>query len=191
MKKYLIIVAIIVVSFLSTVNVQAAPIGYDLWLDVTAKIDGSDWFEIIGNTWRWQHRNWDLPEYHFGTDPTIVNSQSFLSSWPNGTGYLDYSAYNTVVGLLPIETQFGPDEQIWVDILGGRGTTTMDQAPTAGNNYTTRVFINDDDFASSDFYHFQIYGFKPAPIGVPEPSTMLLLGAGLTGVGLLRRKIKH
>ncbi len=61
------------------------------YIDVTAKIDGSDWFEITGNQWRWQHGSYDLPEYHGGVDPTNIsfdgNSINFLSSWPNGTGY--------------------------------------------------------------------------------------------------------
>jgi hypothetical protein len=203
MKIYLVIVALIVVSLLSVVNVQAVPIGYDPWLDVTAWIDGSDWFEITGNTWRWQHDTWNVPEQEGmlvdpgppevvnpGPFPTVVNGQSFNSTWLNGKDQYDYSEYNTVTGLLPIEIKFGSNVQIYLEILGGRESTTLEQAPDAGHSYTTRVFLDDIEPSGAAWYHFKIYGMNPDQCSVPEPSTIVLLGAGITGLGLLRRRFK-
>jgi len=185
----LLVVLGVFIMGLSTTPVHAVvPTGYDQYLDVTAKIDGSDWFELTGNTWRWQHRYWDLPEYHGGNTPTIVNGQQFLSTWSNGTGYLAYSDYNTVVGLVPLQQVFGAQPVIWFEKLSGRGYADMVQYPSSSNNYTLRVFFDDDGYGSHDFYRFQIWGKTVSQVS--EPTTMLLLGIGLLSLAGVRRKVK-
>jgi len=177
--------SLLVLCIVPATGALAQPEGYEEYLHVYCKIDGSDWFEMTGDQWRWQHRNNSLPEYHDGTSATWVNDQSFLSQWPNGGGYLSYSAYNTVEGLMPIQRVFGPDVQVLVEKLDGRGATVLEQAPTADNGYTMRVFINDDSWGSHDYYEFKVYG-QGSP--VPLPGSVLLLGAGLVGVLLKKRR---
>jgi len=41
-----------------------------------------------------------------------------------------------------------------------------------------------------DISHFTGYLSDATPAPVPEPSTLILLGAGLAGVVMLRRRIK-
>jgi hypothetical protein len=133
------------------------------YIEVTAKIDGSDWFEMTGNQWRWQHRNYVVPEYHEGVDATVVKfegiTQSFLSEWPDGQDLFDYSAYNTVLGLKPIQDVIDP-ATITLEKISGRGLVQLQQTPAVDNNYTFRVFFDDDGPGGHDFYTFRINGDK-------------------------------
>jgi hypothetical protein len=43
----------------------------------------------------------------------------------------------------------------------------------------------------ADGIGFGAVSWGPSSASVPEPSTILLLGAGLAGVGLLRRRFKN
>ena len=155
-------------------------------------------FEMTDNLWRWEHRNYGVPERHGETiDETIVNGQSFLSTWPfslpdNGNpSYTSsppgFSDYNYVIGLSSIQNIFGQDVQVYLEKLSGRGTVELSQAPDSANNHTFRVFLDDDNFSSHDFYHFKIYGSGSETAPIPEPSTIFLSGIGLIGFFLIRQ----
>ena len=180
-KGFLLVLAV----FLGVFQPQANAL---VWLDVTAKIDGSDWFEIKDNTWRWQHESFSLPEYHNGADATIVNGQSFLSNWSGGSGYLAYSDYNVVTGLNAIQEVLDLSTLTYVP-LAGRGWHGITQLPNTSNGNTLRVYFDDAGYGSHDFYRFQIQG-DPLPSGanIPEPSTIFILGSGLLGLAGFRRK---
>lgn len=180
MKLFKLLMLLAVLAFcLHTNSASAVQITY---LDVIAKIDGSDWFELVDNQWRWQHGNFDPPEVHGGLTPTevIVNgtSQYFTSSWSSGTSYGAYSNYNIIAGLDPIQDIFGSNPNVWIEVISGRAGATLDQSPTAANDYTTRIFINDNNYGSHDYYHFRIVGEAPVP--TPEPTSAML---GLLSLG--------
>jgi hypothetical protein len=163
------------------------PSGNILFLDVTAKIDGTDYFEMTGDQWRWQHIRFDLPEQHEGVTPTYVNGQSFVSTWPSS-----FSNYNVVSGLNPIQNVLDASQTLYFEPLAGRGISQLSQLPTAENSYTFRVYMNDDNYGGHDFYRFQIWG---APMSsenttaTPEPASLLLFGLG--GAGLAFRRFRQ
>ena len=189
MKKVFIFAALLSTCFFPKAF-AGAPAGYVSYLDVTAKIDGSDAFELVGNSWRWQHFYNAPPEQHDGFTATLVNGQSFGSSWPSGTSYGSYSSYNEVTGLQPIQDLFGTDVSVYLEVLSGRGPVSLEQAPTAANGYTLRVFMNDDGYGSHDFYHFQIWADGSGPTVTPEPvsASLFLLGGGFMALRRFRRK---
>lgn len=192
MRRLLLIVLFVGVFFVQPLHATASVV----WLDVTAKIDGSDCFEITGNTWRWQHYTRALPEYHEGQDPTVVDGdsilpQSFLSSWSSGAGYGAFSDYNTVTGLTPIQDTIDLSTLTFA-ALSGRDYNNIVQIPVSTNGYTLKVYFNDDGWGGHDFYRFQITGEPLSNNGgsvVPEPASLSLLGLGLLRFVFKRKKV--
>jgi PEP-CTERM motif len=92
----------------------------------------------------------------------------------------DYSGLlGSVTALDPLPASFfytrtfgpyGPGDVGTFDVLNNAYFVTNDTGATGDSNWTVRVTVS--------------------PTAVPEPSTFLLLGAGLAGVGLLRRRFK-
>jgi parallel beta-helix repeat protein len=155
------------------------------FIHVIAKIDGTDWFEMQGNKWRWQHKYDVVPETHLNNEsdsefPTNVNGQSFLSNWPEGDDYLDYSDWNIVTGLEPLEQKYGPDVEISLEIIQARDTLILEQLPDSENNYTFRVFLSDNE-AGSALYEFKIWnGTKPLTAHSLTTPTILSPSGGET-----------
>ena len=191
---------IILASFLffsKSAHAVIVPDGYELFLDVTAQIDGSDTFEITGNQWRWQHGKFHFPEtYKDIVFPTVVNGLSFLSNFspvpPETAGEKSfglYSDYHEVVGLLPIQDIFGEDVSVYLEQISGRGPLYITQTPTVNNNFTMRAFFDDEAPSQYDIYRFKLWATGSGPTtAIPEPSTLLLLTIGVLG-SAARRKI--
>lgn len=194
----LVILSIIVICVCSNTSYALVPFGYQEYIHVTAEIDGVDTFEIMGNQWRWLHHEWYLPEIHTVKDggvafPTVVNGQSFLSTWDVAPGWYfedTYSHYNEVAGLLSVEDVFGGNLELYLDVIQARGSVTLDENPSSNNNYKFSVLLDDGEHGAESIYEFKIWGYDSnlnSTNAVPEPSSIFLLGSGILGLALKKR----
>jgi hypothetical protein len=146
---------------------------------------------------QWHHFDFAAVGRHQGANsPTIVSSKyngitnpqtEWFPEWPEPIpAEIRYEAFSSkFFNLFP---EFPMDKKLWeINQLFGRGTTKIVQQPSLRNDYSLIVEFDDNIFGGSRYY-----GIELSKKSIPEPSTILLLGAGFTGfIGLWRKRLKN
>jgi hypothetical protein len=86
-----------------------------------------------------------------------------------------------------------------IDLVGWGSANFFEGAAAPATSNTLALFRNDGGLTDTDNNAADFFTGSPTPRNtasplnppsIPEPSTLLLLGAGLAGVGLMRRKLR-
>jgi hypothetical protein len=113
--------------------------------DATVRIfvDGSDVIKVSGNRLWIEHDTASLPGKLI-----YVNGQTWTPSWKEKVS-------SEFVGLNPpLKMRVG--NKIQIATLVGRGVVSIEQFPSAENDQTLAVRINDDEFGGADWYEVSI-----------------------------------
>ena len=113
-------------------------------ITVRAYIDGSDVIRVSG------HRLWI--EHDTGALPgklIYINGQTWTPTWTTNGVSSEFDGLNP-----PFRARLGQNIQVTRKI--GRGVVSIEQFPSADNEQTLAVRVNDDDFGGADWYEIVI-----------------------------------
>ena len=182
-----------VTIFLVTVNSANAVVTGTLRF--RAFIDGSDYVYVQnagGKVW-YEHLEYEYPGLHSpysasSPAPTTIDGVSWYPVWNTTT-----EKSNVYVTNSPLNY---PDGE-WADLslakitnatdtTQSRGPVTMEESPSASNNYTAKILLNDDTgniiFSGATWYEFQVSW--QAPVLAPEFSSTMMATLTLITVSI-------
>ncbi len=134
-------------TFASAAKAQEPP--HDL--DINAYIDGVDDLVIQLNGIWWDHLAFARPGTWGGNNPTYVNGYAWWPEWPDN---LIRSVSSSE--LLGGDVEFDP--VITLTWTQNRNIMYIKQYPSAANDYTLIVHIDDDDPGGAAWYTFTLHG---------------------------------
>jgi hypothetical protein len=123
-------------------------------LTILSLIDGSDVLKIRGNEVWFEHRNFVLPGKWVnhveasGNEPTYINNEAWTPKWSSDVS-LPYAAK---ARLLPEGYQF--DVRLVTPL--DRGSVTILQQPSAQNNFTLSILLDDDLAVGAAWYQVEV-----------------------------------
>ena len=134
---------------------------------IKALIDGSDTLIIKDNTLQWEHRNFAAVGRHEGrNEPTTISSTlngqtiideiEWIPTWsepvPNEIRFPTFSSIFTELNPSLPKT----NTNININPIISRGSTTIEQLPSNNNEFTLKIFYDDDGIPGSTFYETEI-----------------------------------
>jgi hypothetical protein len=161
---------------------------------VTGNIDTSDFLIITGDTLQWHHAGTGGAAVgrHSGNNfPTVITTSvngspdmldtDWTPTWPDPVpAEIRFNAVSSIFDTLSPALPAADNLSIRVAVAGGRGSVSINQLPTAANDYTLIVEFKDGFNGSANLNAIiQI-------TTTPEPASLTLLTAG--SLLLLRRR---
>jgi hypothetical protein len=128
-------------------------------LNVRAFVDGRSRLIIKGDVLYWHHLDFAAPGRHETVEanlPTYLNKVAWEPIWPdvpdaaNRDCNCDSSSYQGIPNLA------STNQRVWVDIVRARGTVSVIQQPSAANDYTLIIELDDNPLDGPDWYEVNL-----------------------------------
>lgn len=128
-------------------------------LRVEVLMDGRSHLLVRGSTVQWLHLDNAAPGRHAGANaPTVIDGVDWLPVWPDADGDLENrdcgclsDVYDGLAVALPAASASAT-----VTEIQARGSASIVEEPSAGNNYTLVFEVNDNGLGGSDDYIVEV-----------------------------------